>query len=230
MLRSKILQMRLEHPEQKIDIVCGLRNFENPFVTLFALHGGFVLARICEGDSQCQFLCDEINCCQTHRELLQKTAQHEKQRLGCFDFALKLETLMERLRRSNQFEQSTGSSIGTLPHADCFGAKSRPQLLLIQRRKLAQRMDSPFVQDGEDFLHLHLPFHADNLQQEIRYVQVNIQAFFFFHSAPPNSGRTNRFARMSMIRPASTTTPKRCVAGKSESTKMANPAAKITSE
>src|SRR5882757_4671615 len=164
MLRSKILQMRQEHPEQKIYIVCRLRNFENAFVYLF----------IPERDSQRQFLCDEINSCQTHRELLQKTAQHEKQRLGCFDFALKLETLMERLRRPNQFEQSIGSSVGALPHADCFGAKSRPKLLLIQRRKLTQRMNSPFVQDGEDFLHLHLPFHAGKLHQGVEYVQVNI--------------------------------------------------------
>src|SRR4029450_1785551 len=169
MLRSKILQMRLEHPEQKIDIVCRLRNFENPFVTLFARHGGFVLVRICEGDSQRQFLCDEINCCQTHGELLQKTPQHEKQRLGCFDFALKLETLLERLRRSNQFEQSTGSSVGALPHADRFWPKSRPKLFLIQGCQLAKGMDAPLVQDREDFL----PFHAGNLQQMIVYVQMN---------------------------------------------------------
>ena len=32
MFRSKILQMRMEHPEEKIDIVCRLRNFENAFV------------------------------------------------------------------------------------------------------------------------------------------------------------------------------------------------------
>src|SRR4029077_18105814 len=164
MLGSKILQMRLEHPEQKIDIVCRLRNFENTLVYLF----------IPERDSQRQFLCREINCCQTHGELLQKTAQHKKQRLGCFDFALKLETLLERLRRPNQFEQSTGSSIGTLPHADCFGAKSRPKLFLIQSRQLANGMDSPLVQNREDLLHLHLPFHAGKLQQGEKYVQVNI--------------------------------------------------------
>src|SRR3954470_19702929 len=131
MLGSKILQMRLEHAEQKIDIVCRLRNVENALVYLF----------IPERDLQRQFFRDQINCRQTHRELLQKTAQHKKQRLGCFDFALKLETLLERLRRSNQFEQSTGSSIRTLPHADCFGAKSRPKLFLIQRRQLTQGMD-----------------------------------------------------------------------------------------
>src|SRR5260370_1023182 len=84
MLRSKILQMRLEHREQKIDIVCRLRNFENAFVTLFARHGGFVLARIPERDSHRQVLCDEINCCQTHRALLQKTTGPEKQRPGPF--------------------------------------------------------------------------------------------------------------------------------------------------
>src|SRR5262245_40826883 len=35
-------------------------------------------------------------------------------------------------------------------------------------------MDSPLVQDREDFLHIHLPFHAGNLQQRVLYVQVNI--------------------------------------------------------
>jgi hypothetical protein len=29
------------------------------------------------------------------------------------------------------------------------------------------------VQDREDFLHIHLPFHADNLKHKIIYVQVN---------------------------------------------------------
>src|SRR5512133_1352109 len=155
--------MRLEHPEQQIDIVCRLRNFENALVYLF----------IPERDSQRKFFRDEINSCQTHRELLQKTAQHKKQRLGCFDFALKLETLLERLWRANQFEQSIGSSVGALPHADRFRAKSRPKLLLIQRRKLAKGMNPPLMQDGEDFLHLHLPFHGDNLQTSVVYVQVN---------------------------------------------------------
>src|SRR6476659_5442876 len=159
MLRSKILQMRLEHPEQKIDIVCRLRNFENVLVYLF----------IPERDLQRQFFRDQINCCQTHRELLQKSAEHEKQRLSCFNFALKLETLLERLRRPNQFEQSTGSSIGSLPHADRFGAKSRSQLLLIQSRQLTKRMDPPFVQNREDFLHLDLPFHGENLNQIVIY-------------------------------------------------------------
>src|ERR1051325_6589278 len=89
MFGSKVLQMRLQHPEQKIDIVSRLRNFENSFVTLFARRIGFLspIGRICsvayflrtgECDSQRQFFCDEINCCQAYGELLQKTAEHEK--------------------------------------------------------------------------------------------------------------------------------------------------------
>src|SRR5437867_2143360 len=52
----------------------------------------------------------------------------------------------------------------------------------------------------------------------------------FFNGAPPSSGNTNRFARISMMHPARTTRPKRCVGGKSDNTKMAKPTAMIPSE
>jgi hypothetical protein len=42
--------------------------------------------------------------------------------------------------------------IGALPHSDRFGTESRAKLLLIKRRELAQRVDSPFVQDCQNFL------------------------------------------------------------------------------
>src|SRR5262249_15935404 len=164
MLGSKILQMRLEHPEQKIDVVCRLRNFENALVYLF----------IRERDSHRQFFLYQINCSQTHSQLLQKATEHEKQRLGCFDFALKLETLLERLWRPNQLKESTGSSVGPLPDANRSGAKSHSQLFLIQCRQLTKGIDSPLVQDGEDFLHIPLSFHAGTLQYGMKYVQVNI--------------------------------------------------------
>src|SRR6266446_4977017 len=182
MFRSKILQVRLEHAKQKIDIVSRLRNFENAFVNLFVRHGGFVspvgrirpmvdLARIRERNLQGQFFCYDPT--QPQRELLQKTAEHEKKRLGCFNLVLELKSFLERLRRSNQFEHSIGSHVGTLPHSDCFRAKSRGKLLLIKRRQLTKRVDSPLVENGEDFLRLHRPLHAGNLRQTALYVQVN---------------------------------------------------------
>src|SRR6202030_227419 len=72
-LRFKILQMRLEHAKEKIDIVGRLRNFENALVNLFVRRGGSVspvgrvrlvadLARIRKSDPQGQFACNQINC------------------------------------------------------------------------------------------------------------------------------------------------------------------------
>src|SRR2546426_6071938 len=57
-----------------------------------------------------------------------------------------------------------------------------------------------------------------------------VHAVCFFHSAPPNSGKTNKLARISMIVPQTTTRPNRWVGGKPERTRMAKPAAMITSE
>src|ERR1700693_2577871 len=79
MFRFKILQMRLQHPEEKIDIVRRLRDFKNSLVSasrtgigLFARESGFVspvgrvrlvadLARIRESDRERELTHDEIN-------------------------------------------------------------------------------------------------------------------------------------------------------------------------
>src|SRR5437763_15138233 len=73
--------MRMQHPEEKIDIVGRLRNFENALVNLF----------IRERDAQGQFFYDEINSAQSDSELLQKSAEHEEKWLGRFNFVLKFE-------------------------------------------------------------------------------------------------------------------------------------------
>jgi hypothetical protein len=52
----------------------------------------------------------------------------------------------------------------------------------------------------------------------------------FFHEAPANRGRRNRFAPISTIVPHTTTSPKRWVGGKFEKAKIAKPAAMMISE
>src|SRR5215831_20896455 len=99
MLGSKILEMRLEHANEQIDIVGRLRNFENALVSLL----------IRKRDPQGQFFCNQIDRAQAQRELVQKSAQHEKQRLSGFDLMLKLEAFLEGLRRSNEFEHAIES-------------------------------------------------------------------------------------------------------------------------
>src|SRR5437870_4310412 len=87
--------------------------------------------------------------CEIHRAeaSLQKPAEHEKQWLGGFNFIFKFKALLERLRRPDQLEEALGLAVRALPHPYRFGPKSRPKLLLIQRRELAKRVDSPLVQD-----------------------------------------------------------------------------------
>src|SRR5438128_7794440 len=104
MFGSKILQVRLEHAKEKINIVGRLRDFENALVTLFARLGGSMLWRIGKGDLQGEFFCDQINRSQPNREMLEKTSEHENQRFGIFDLVFKLEVFLEQFRRPNQFE------------------------------------------------------------------------------------------------------------------------------
>src|SRR5205085_2236493 len=92
MLRFKILQVRLQHSEKKIDIIGWLRNFEHTNVCFLARHSGFVLMRTRESDRQREFARDEINAAQSQCELLKKPAKNKEQRLGGFDLVIELKT------------------------------------------------------------------------------------------------------------------------------------------
>src|SRR5437660_2377228 len=131
MFRFKILQVRLEHPEEKIDIVGRLRDFENALVSLL----------IRKTDPQGQFFRDEIDAAQPKGKLLQKPAEHEKQRLGGFDLMIELKTFVERFRRLNKFQEARRGTICSFPKPDGVGAEPSPQLFLIQRRQLPERVN-----------------------------------------------------------------------------------------
>src|SRR5215831_8974185 len=66
-------------------------------------------------------------------------------------------------------------------------------------------MDSPPVEDRQDFLHLHLPFHGGNLQPSAEHVQVNIYRISTGHSgsacmkARPYGLVTIRLSRMTIM-------------------------------
>ena len=142
MLRFKILQVRLEHAEEKIDIVGRLRDFEDMLISFF----------IRETDSQGQLARDEINRAQPKGELLEKPPQHEEQRLRCFDLVLELEALLKRFRRQNKFQEPRRCAIGPFPKPDRFRPKPDTQIFIIQRRQLPQRLNPPFVQDRQDLV------------------------------------------------------------------------------
>jgi len=146
LLRCKILEMGVQHPEKKIDIVGRLRNFEAALVVFF----------IRKSNPKSDFFRDQVNRTQAQRELLQKTAQHEEQWLNCFDFMFELEVLAKRFRWLHQLEQARRFSIGPFPKPDRFRAESRTEIFLIERRELAEGMNPPFVQNSQNLLDLSL--------------------------------------------------------------------------
>src|ERR1700716_2442068 len=118
--------MRVQHPKEKIDIVAWLRNFETPDVILLS-------AKL---KSKCNLFRHQIDCIQSNRELLQKAAQHKKQRLNCFDFVFEFEALLEGFRRVNQLEESSELAMGAFPKDNCFSSKARPQVFFIELRQI----------------------------------------------------------------------------------------------
>ena len=140
LLRFKILQMRVQHSEEKIDIIGRLRNFEAALVLFF----------IRKSNLKSQFFCDQIDCTESQSELLQKTAQHKEERFDCFDFVFELETLDKRFRGLHQLEQSSRFPIGTFPKPDRFGPETRVEVFLIQAGELPEGVNPPFVQDRQN--------------------------------------------------------------------------------
>src|SRR5436309_2112265 len=128
MFRFKILQVRLEHSKEKIDIVGRLRDFENALVS--ASRTGICLI-IRKSDPQRQLARDEINRAQPERELLEKPAEDEEQRLGGLDLVIELKTFVERFRRLNKFEQAIRGSVRPFPKCDGIIPKPRPQFFFI---------------------------------------------------------------------------------------------------
>ena len=156
MFRFKILQMRVQHSKEKIDIVGWLRNFENAFVNLLVRRSESVPWRIRKSNSQGDFFGDEIDRAQPQRELLQKPAQHEKQRLGSLDLVFEFKALIKRLRWLNKFKEPIRSPVRALPQPDCFRPEPHAELFLIERSELSKRVNPPLVQDRQDLLNLSL--------------------------------------------------------------------------
>src|ERR1700736_5337443 len=113
--------MRLEHPEEKIDIVGRLRDFENPFVRLF----------VRKTDPQRQLFRDQINAAQPKGELLQKSSKHEQQRLRGLDLVIEFETFVERFRWLNKFQEPRRGPVCPFPKPDGVRSESVSKFLFI---------------------------------------------------------------------------------------------------
>jgi hypothetical protein len=153
MFGFEILQVRLEHPEEKIDVVGRLRDFEDTNVCCASRTGTsqsrfvYLQSRKCNGEGQ--LARDEINAAKAERELLEESSENKKQRLGRLDLVIELVIFDKNFRRLNEFEHPGGGTVGPFPESDCFGAKAIAELLFIKSSQLAQSIDPPLAQDAQ---------------------------------------------------------------------------------
>src|SRR5476649_2687646 len=88
--------MRVQHPKKHFAVIARFRNFKMMPVRVL----------VAEGDLQLELTRDEVEGFEPERELLQKTAQNEEQRLDRFDFIFELERFLEKLRHRNELEET----------------------------------------------------------------------------------------------------------------------------
>ncbi len=82
--------------------------------------------------------------------MFQKSAQDKKKRLGRFDLVLEFDFLAENLRWPNESEQPGSPAARLFPEPDRGRAEARAEWVGLESGEIAQGVDAPFVQDGEN--------------------------------------------------------------------------------
>ena len=139
MFGAKIFQMRLEEAKQNFHGTGRIGNLEMMLV------GGFVG----ESETEGEVAGDEIVDAEPKRELLEETAEDEKERLGGFDFVFELELLFENLWWPNESQKTGRCSAGLIPETGGERTEAGAKLVALESGEIAQGVDAPFVKNGE---------------------------------------------------------------------------------
>jgi hypothetical protein len=124
--------MRVQHPEEKIDIVRRLRDFESASRTgLCRCRDRFIVRRIREVNRERELARDEINCAESKRELFEKTPKNKEQRLSGLDLVIELVTFLKSFRRLNKFQWARGSPVRAFPKPNGLVSEPSPKFLFI---------------------------------------------------------------------------------------------------
>ena len=107
MFGPKIFQMGLEKAKEQIDGVGRIGDLEPMLVFRLVPLSESVLWRIGKPQTKSQLLSNEIERAEAPGQLLEKTPQDKKKRLGGFDLVLELDLLEKNFRRPHK-SQETG--------------------------------------------------------------------------------------------------------------------------
>ena len=119
-------------------------------VARFIRRREFVLWRIGKSEAKDQLLGDEVKRAESPGELLEKSLQDEKERLGRFDFVLELDFFRKNLRWPDESQKTGRLAACLFPEAGRFRSEPGGEIILGESGKVAQGMDAPLVEDGDD--------------------------------------------------------------------------------
>ncbi len=83
--------------------------------------------------------------------MFEKPAEDEQQWLSGLDLMIELVIFDKSFRRLNQFKEPGGGAVSPFPESDGFRAEPVSQLLFIKSSQLPEGMDSPLVENAQDF-------------------------------------------------------------------------------
>ncbi len=123
----------------------------------------FIRKRELEGE----LVGDKIECVEPPAQLLEKSSQDEEERLGRFDFVFEIESLLKKFRWPNESQKAGRFSLGLVPEADGFRPEPRAELVALEGGEIAEGVDAPLVEEGDDAGNLGGAFvlHAGKLER-----------------------------------------------------------------
>jgi hypothetical protein len=140
MFGPESFQMRLEEAEQNLHRAGRIGNLKAMLIARF----------VAESEAEPDFLRDEVEGAEAQGELLEETTQNKKERLGRLDLVLELDFLRENFRWPNEPEKPSRSSIGLFPECDRGRTEPHAEFIGGERGELAQSVDAPPMEEGED--------------------------------------------------------------------------------
>src|SRR5437763_10532148 len=83
-------------------------------------------------------------------KLLKKPAEHEEERLARLDFVFEFKYFLERFAERHELEEPGCFSRGAFPKLQTNRPEPRRNRLFLEGRELAQRVNSPTMENIED--------------------------------------------------------------------------------
>ena len=132
-------EVGLEEAEQNIDRVGRIGNVK----------AMLVVGLVGKSEAKSELLRDEIERGEMQSELLEKTPQDKKERLGRFDLVIEFDFFAKDFGWPNESEKPGGPAGRLGPEPDRGRAEAHAEWIGLEGGEIAEGVDAPFMEDGE---------------------------------------------------------------------------------